>query len=91
MAKKCLYINEKNCIVHVFSSFEKKWKNYEGKLWRTSKMFSNSIQIWKTENKLNEKNIILKRKFQFSNSGFSRKLEYCSIFKQPLNFILQQG
>jgi hypothetical protein len=26
MAKKCLYIKEKNFIVHVFSSFEKKWK-----------------------------------------------------------------
>jgi hypothetical protein len=37
MAKKCLYIKEKNFIVHVFSSFEKKWKklykeNYGGPL-----------------------------------------------------------
>jgi len=61
MAQKCLYIKEKNCIVHVFSSFEKKWKNYKGKLWRTSKMFSNSIQIWKTEKKIKWKKYYIEK------------------------------
>lgn len=38
-----------------FHHLKKSGKNYKGKLWRTSKIFSNSIQIWKTEKKLNEK------------------------------------
>jgi hypothetical protein len=61
-------------------------ENYGGPL----KCFQTQYKFGKLKKKLNEKNIILKRKFQFSNSGFSRKLEYCSVFKQPLNFILHQ-
>jgi type IV secretory pathway VirB3-like protein len=47
MAKKCLYIKEKNFIVHVFHHLKKSGKNYKGKLWRTSKIFQTQYKFGK--------------------------------------------